>query len=624
MKKHLLLILSSLAVMFFAFGCDNSNGPEEEPTPTKIVLELDKTDLEFDQTGGNKDFTIDSNSDWAIAENAPWIEVSQTTGYENAMITVSVQSNDTPDNRNSVLTIIAGDIEKTLTVTQQQQDALTVTSTKFAVPASGETISIEVRANIDYEYEIGQNSTDWITPVATRALETSNLNFIVKPNETVNKREGTITVKSGALSQIINVSQAGLTPTLTIKQKQYDVAADGETITIEIDANIDYSIQMPNVEWITDVSGTQSDKIHSYTIRKNNTLNSRDAKITFYNNSQGIREEVIILQRANTAENLYTATLHVPTGGTLNAILIEKGLQQRVDNLTITGTLNNLDFDTLRGLNNLRHLDISGVNITTLPNQSFKGFQYIESVILPQTLIEIGINAFYRVESLKAITIGSNVLNISYGAFYRCRGLEAIEFQRPSKIKTIGEQAFAGCSSLTTIEIPNSVETIGEKAFYGASLSSGISFGMGSQLKEIRHGAFDSCQFTSIHIPAGVKVIESFAFYSCTSLEVVSFEQGSQLQELLPAFENCKKLRTFDASACTQLSHMRMGFFDNAYNFSLRLFKLGAEIPPLVEQIHPFSSFYRNLEVKVPDNSVDAYKESDWGMAFENISGLNE
>jgi hypothetical protein len=54
------------------------------------------------------------------------------------------------------------------------------------------------------------------------------------------------------------------------------------------------------------------------------------------------------------------------------------------------------------------------------------------------------------------ITIGSN-------AFADCTGLTSVTI--PNSVTTIGGYAFFGCPNLTSVTIPDSVATIGDKAF---------------------------------------------------------------------------------------------------------------------------------------------------------------
>ena len=75
----------------------------------------------------------------------------------------------------------------------------------------------------------------------------------------------------------------------------------------------------------------------------------------------------------------------------------------------------------------------------------------------------IGEYAFYGCSSLTSVSIPSSVTSIGKSAFAGCRGLTYITI--PSSVTSIGGSAFGSCSGLTSIEIPNSVTTIGENAF---------------------------------------------------------------------------------------------------------------------------------------------------------------
>ena len=56
-----------------------------------------------------------------------------------------------------------------------------------------------------------------------------------------------------------------------------------------------------------------------------------------------------------------------------------------------------------------------------------------------------------------------SVTSIGEGAFSGCRSLTSISI--PNSVTSIGNQAFYGCRSLTSISIPNSVTSIGDGAF---------------------------------------------------------------------------------------------------------------------------------------------------------------
>lgn len=88
-------------------------------------------------------------------------------------------------------------------------------------------------------------------------------------------------------------------------------------------------------------------------------------------------------------------------------------------------------------------------------------------------------------------------------------------------VTSIGHNAFANCSGLTSIDIPNSVTSIGSWAFYNCSGLTSI--GIPSGVTSIDGGTFWGCtSLTSIDIPSGVTSIGVDAFYYCTSLTSIT------------------------------------------------------------------------------------------------------
>jgi hypothetical protein len=92
----------------------------------------------------------------------------------------------------------------------------------------------------------------------------------------------------------------------------------------------------------------------------------------------------------------------------------------------------------------------------------------------------------------------------------------------PNSVTNIGRNAFHGCMSLTNAIIGNSVTSIGEAAFVSCSnLTSVI---IGNSVTHIVSSAFAFCtRLPSVTIPASVTSIGSVGFLGCTSLTNVTF-----------------------------------------------------------------------------------------------------
>ena len=75
----------------------------------------------------------------------------------------------------------------------------------------------------------------------------------------------------------------------------------------------------------------------------------------------------------------------------------------------------------------------------------------------------IGDFAFDGCSSLTSITIPNSVMSIGNSAFAWCEGLTSISI--PNSVTSIGWEAFNGCSSLKSIKIPKGLTNIGFYAF---------------------------------------------------------------------------------------------------------------------------------------------------------------
>ena len=136
----------------------------------------------------------------------------------------------------------------------------------------------------------------------------------------------------------------------------------------------------------------------------------------------------------------------------------------------------------------------------------------VKRIIIGNRVTSIGNNAFALCSSLTSVTIPNSVTTIAESAFDRCSSLTSVTI--PNSVTTIGGYAFSYCKSLTSVTIPNSVTTIGVDAFsYCSSLTSVT---IPNSVTTIGGYAFCNCSsLTSVTIPNSVTTIGGDAFGFC-------------------------------------------------------------------------------------------------------------
>ena len=154
--------------------------------------------------------------------------------------------------------------------------------------------------------------------------------------------------------------------------------------------------------------------------------------------------------------------------------------------------------------------------------------EYLDSITLFETVTfndtiynvtSIGDSAFAYCSSLTSVVICNSITNIGMYAFDSCYNITSITIG--NAVRQIRQGTFKNCSSLNSITIPNSVTYIGNNAFFQCKYLSSITIGNGVTI--IGSGAFRGCWLlTSITIPESVTSIGSYAFYDCQGLSSVT------------------------------------------------------------------------------------------------------
>lgn len=138
------------------------------------------------------------------------------------------------------------------------------------------------------------------------------------------------------------------------------------------------------------------------------------------------------------------------------------------------------------------------------------------------------VEAFYKCEKLKQITIPNNVVIIGEKAFANT-GIKHISI--PSSVKRIGYSAFSGCKYLNSIQLTNSVEKM-NSPFSNNNNISLVSF-LGSvedwlkiptdTISESFHLLINGDPLSELYIPEGTTTLYKGSISGCIDLSSVSF-----------------------------------------------------------------------------------------------------
>ena len=289
----------------------------------KITIEEAALTQQFVTEGGVAEVKFTATSDWNVQQyntnHYSWASITPTSGGpgENTVY-VTVLKNETNDHRDFSFLIKTGADSKEVKVFQKQKDALTVTDNKFEFDAFGGQFEIEVIANIDYEYEIAENATEWITPVATKGLESTKVIFNVAMNKNItDDRQATVKIKSGNFEEVITVDQTKFVPEWSYSATEAWIGKDGGNCEFTFEANQEFEVIAPAVDWVT---MTESNGTYHFEMKASTEYDTRVAYVNLIGDVPGADSYVVIYQTGHAELLWEKSILNTPAAHTNNMV----------------------------------------------------------------------------------------------------------------------------------------------------------------------------------------------------------------------------------------------------------------------------------------------------------------
>ncbi len=404
---------------------ENPEQPENPDVPEYVELYVSEDNLVMEAQGGEASFDIECNTKWSIRNESGWCKTDVASGEGNGTVKVTAGAYHENADRNTVLTVKAGDETRTIQVTQKHENALIPSKTKFDVGHEGGNISIELPGNIDCHLTIPWRFKAWIKEAPkSKESETKTFDLVISKNDEFEKREGYVIVSGNGLEDTVRIYQAQ-TDLLILTQVVYRLNQEGGDITVELKTNVDYEITIPGdaTSWISRVE----------------TRAIREDRLDFHIEANGSDKERTVKIVVKDKNSALDDTLYVHQGG--------KGV---FAGDVVLETTEDVQAFAARGIKRLMgSLIVQGSNLGSLTALSDK----LEEINGNLEINCSSLNSFDGLYGLKRI--GGN-LTIKDGRFTSFEGLNNLEhiggsFRITSSSSLGSLQNFSGLGSLSEI-----------------------------------------------------------------------------------------------------------------------------------------------------------------------------
>ena len=218
----------------------------------------------------------------------------------------------------------------------------------------------------------------------------------------------------------------------------------------------------------------------------------------------------------------YTASVSGYNAATLTAQCTIPATVTYNDAVYTVTAIGNAAFYNCTGLTSVTFAD--GSQLDTIGVYAFYGCSSLSTIAFPASLKVIKKDAF-SYSGLTSITLGAELDSVGNRAFYGCNALTTVQWNSPNLKYTDNGSwyLFANNTSIQSVTFGSTVEVVPYGAFRNCTGLTTVSFAEGSQLDTIGEIAFEGCSsLSTIALPASLKVIKKYAFYGCSNLTSIT------------------------------------------------------------------------------------------------------
>ena len=480
---------------------------------------------------------VSTNVEFDVTSEADWVKYVQTKGLNSKQIILEVAENDTYDQRETMVNVKQknGDIRGTIIIKQDEKYGILVTQSEYNLSNEAQTIEVEVKYNVDFDVIMPSECKTWIKQVSTKSLDSKTYSLSISQNKTYDNREGSITFKqkNGDISTTVAVKQAQ-TDYLEVVKNEYIVDIEGETISIDIQSNVDYSVALNEgaQSWlsIVETKGISKNQVLIAVASGDDNTDRKGMVIISYGN---LKRTVMIHQYSYAANTIIQFADEKIKAKLVEAFDTNKDGEISIKEARAVKTIEGV-FGSIKTYKSFDEFQFF-TGVSTIPASLFEDWR-IASIVIPESVETIEGGAFLNCSNLVSIIIPDGVVRLSsfydgrkyVGCFEGCSGLSTIDL--PESVKEISSNTFKNCENLVSVKLPTELDVFGSGVFHGCT-----------HLKDVI-------------IPRGINRLEG-TFYGCSSLESVIIPEwitecncyseylGSYKYAYFGCFEGCTKLK---------------------------------------------------------------------------------
>ncbi len=247
----------------------------QAPAP---MLTVSPSDRPVSYAAGNTSFSVTSNINWSISDDASWLTVSPSSGSNNETLTATYTENTTIGQRIGTITITGSGITRIVTVTQSAGlPALTVSPSDRQVESTSGSTTFTVTSNTSWKVS---DDASWLTVSPSSGSNNGTLTATYTENTSTSQRIGIISITVDGINRTVSVTQLPGSANLTVVPTDQSVDNSSGSTTFTVTSNVSWSVS-DDASWLTvsPVNGSGSG-ILTAAYTENTTTSQRIATIT--------------------------------------------------------------------------------------------------------------------------------------------------------------------------------------------------------------------------------------------------------------------------------------------------------------------------------------------------------